>query len=76
MRGASSTTRATSTCCLLFTEPLDLETEDSIFDDVAAIDVRYKLWISPRILTRDAFGDMLRSERRFAIDVDREGLRV
>jgi predicted nucleotidyltransferase len=61
---------------LLFAEPLDRETEDSIFDDVAAIDIRYKLWISPRILTRDHFDEMLRSELRFATDVDREGIRM
>jgi predicted nucleotidyltransferase len=59
---------------LLFAEPLDLETEDSIFDDVAAIDIRHKAWISPRILTRDAFDDMLRSELRFALDIDEDGI--
>jgi uncharacterized protein len=61
---------------LLFAEPLERETEDSIFDDVAAIDIRYKLWISPRILTRSHFDEMLRSELRFAADIDREGIRM
>src|SRR2546428_13460181 len=43
---------------LLFRERLTPDEADVIHDDAAAVDVQFKLWLSPKVFTREQFDRM------------------
>jgi len=61
---------------LLFDQPLGAKDQEALFHEVAAVDIRHRLWISPLILSRDKLAQMLADELQLALDVEHEGLHV
>jgi uncharacterized protein len=50
--------------------------DDTLFREVAAVDVAYRVWISPKPMSRELFQGMLERERGFALAVEEEGIAV
>ncbi|MBI3183236.1 MAG: nucleotidyltransferase domain-containing protein [Myxococcales bacterium] len=61
---------------LLFADELSLEERDAVFDDVAAIDIEFKLWVSPKIFSRTELERMREDELQLALDIEEEGIRL
>ncbi|MFZ5470029.1 MAG: nucleotidyltransferase family protein [Myxococcota bacterium] len=61
---------------LLFEEKPDLKEQDALFREVAEVDVAYRLWISPRVLSREKFQSMLADELQLALDIENERILV
>lgn len=53
---------------------LDRETKDSIFKTVADIELGYLTPLSTLILSEEVYNDLLRRERRIALDIERESV--
>lgn len=48
----------------------------SVMEKIAEIETEYLTIISPLLLTREQFEDLKKRERRIALDIEREGLRI
>jgi len=53
---------------------LDRETKNSIFKTVADIELTYLTPLSTLILSEEVYDDLLRRERRIALDIERESV--
>ena len=59
---------------VLFEDELHWKEMGPLFDEVAAVNVEARMWISPLILSRKRLQTMIEDEIQIALDIESEGI--